>query len=235
MTSLKLKLQHLTLLFLRNRKFFNLAFSQEGEDLVLAREFEGKPGGFFVDVGAHHPIRLSNTYKFYLQGWKGINIDAMPGSMQLFKKLRPRDINLEVPISNTAGKRLSYFMFDDFAVNTFDEALATERKNEGKNKFVGKQEMETYTLAQLLEQYVPAGQVINFMSIDVEGLDAEVLQSNDWSRFRPNFVITEGLGLELLDQAKTPAHEVLEGQGYGLWAKTVNSFIYRDRSLSKGA
>jgi FkbM family methyltransferase len=235
MMSLKLKIQQLTLLFLRNRHFLNLAFSQEGEDLVLAREFNGKTNGFFVDVGAHHPIRLSNTYKFYLQGWKGINIDAMPGSMRLFNSIRPRDTNLEVPISNTAGKRLPYFMFDDFALNTFDEALATERKNEGKNKFVGKREMETYTLAQLLEQHVPAGQAIDFMSIDVEGLDAEVLESNDWSRFRPHFVITEGLGIELLDLVNTPASQMLEKQGYGLWAKTVNSFIYRDRSLSKEA
>ena len=64
--------------------------------------------------------------------------------------------------------------------------------------------------------------------IDVEGMDAEVLESNDWALFRPHFVITEGLGVDLLDLVKTPAHLILEKQGYNLWAKTVNSFIYRD-------
>ena len=58
------------------------SFSQEGEDLVLARIFEGKKNGFYVDIGAHHPTRFSNTHYFYRRGWSGINIDAMPGSMK---------------------------------------------------------------------------------------------------------------------------------------------------------
>ena len=59
----------------------NISYSQEGEDLILERFFEGKEIGFFVDIGAHHPMRFSNTYIFYLKGWRGINVDATPGSM----------------------------------------------------------------------------------------------------------------------------------------------------------
>src|SRR6185437_4393165 len=103
MNTLKLKLQKLASGFINKRQFLNCSFSQEGEDLVLAREFEGKTKGFFVDVGAHHPIRFSNTFKFYLQGWRGINIDAMPGSIAFHARVRLEDINLEVPISNVAG------------------------------------------------------------------------------------------------------------------------------------
>ena len=52
------------------------SFSQEGEDLLIDRMFDGQSVGFYVDVGAHHPTRFSNTYLLYLRGWRGINIDA---------------------------------------------------------------------------------------------------------------------------------------------------------------
>ncbi|MDX9799068.1 MAG: hypothetical protein RBT05_09445 [Bacteroidales bacterium] len=79
--------------------FGSISFSQEGEDMLLSKLFELNEKGFFVDIGAHHPIRFSNTYKLYLKGWRGINIDAMPNSMDLFKKYRSEDINLEIPIA----------------------------------------------------------------------------------------------------------------------------------------
>ncbi len=82
------------------------SYSQEGEDMVLRRLFEQKTVGYYVDVGAHHPKRFSNTYYFYKRGWRGINIDAMPGSMKLFNKMRPRDINVEIPVSSGEGEIL---------------------------------------------------------------------------------------------------------------------------------
>ena len=80
------------------------SYSQEGEDIILARIFGKQQNGFYVDVGAHHPYRFSNTYFFYKRGWKGINIDAMPGSMKIFNKYRPRDKNIEAGISDTKKK-----------------------------------------------------------------------------------------------------------------------------------
>ena len=85
------------------------SYSQEGEDMILKRLFGGQKFGFYVDVGAHHPKRFSNTYYFYKKGWRGINIDAMPGSMIAFDKLRPRDINIERPISDKK-QILTYYL-----------------------------------------------------------------------------------------------------------------------------
>lgn len=76
------------------------SYFQEGEDMILRRIFERQSTGFYVDVGAHHPKRFSNTYFFYKKSWTGINVDAMPGSMKLFEKVRSRDINIEKPISS---------------------------------------------------------------------------------------------------------------------------------------
>src|SRR5574341_354761 len=69
------------------------SYSQEGKDMILRRIFGNVENGFYVDVGAYHPKRFSNTFYFYKKGWSGINIDAMPGSMKFFTKMRSRDIN----------------------------------------------------------------------------------------------------------------------------------------------
>lgn len=84
-------------------RFHIKSYSQEGEDMILHRIFERQCKGFYVDIGAHHPFRFSNTYLFYKRGWSGINIDAMPGSMNIFNKFRNRDINLEYGIGNVIG------------------------------------------------------------------------------------------------------------------------------------
>ena len=86
------------------------SYAQEVEDRVLSSLLFKLHGGkhiydgFYVDVGAHHPYRYSNTCFFYKQGWHGINIDAMPGSMVSFENSRPRDINLESGIGREASR-----------------------------------------------------------------------------------------------------------------------------------
>ena len=103
--------------------YSTLSYSQEGEDLILKRLFDGQKKGLYVDVGAHHPKRFSNTYLFYKMGWRGINIDAMPGSMEKFKEVRPEDINIEAAISDK-DELLTYYIFNESALNTFSKAGA---------------------------------------------------------------------------------------------------------------
>ena len=90
-------------------EFGRLSFSQYGEDLVLG-SLLAKKEGFYVDVGSYDPIRFSNTYYFYRQGWRGINIDPMPGSKKIFDDRRPRDINIEVGISDRPGVERYYHL-----------------------------------------------------------------------------------------------------------------------------
>ncbi|MBP1652581.1 MAG: hypothetical protein H6Q26_2738, partial [Bacteroidetes bacterium] len=93
------------------------AYSSEGEDLILKRIFDNKQNGTYVDVGAHHPFRVSNTYIFYKKRWKGINIDPNPGSKAMFDRYRPLDTNLEMGVSSTR-QHLTYHIFNDPALNT---------------------------------------------------------------------------------------------------------------------
>ena len=203
------------------------AFSLEGEDLILGRVFEGKSDGFYVDVGAHHPTLYSNTYYFYLRGWRGINIDAMPGSMTAFKAGRPRDINLEIAVAENPGK-LTYHIFNYPALNTFDPVLAKERDGKDIYKIIERREIEMRPLAQILREHLPARKKIDFMSVDVEGFDLAVLRSNDWKRFLPTYVLVEDFSGDTVEEAlNSPIAAFLRPLGYALFAKTAHTQIFR--------
>jgi len=205
----------------------NLCYGQDGEDLILNRLLEGKRTGFYVDVGAHHPMRFSNTYLFYKRGWNGINIDAMPGSMVSFNRIRPRDINIECGVASQRGI-LTYYCFDEPALNTFDRAEA-ELKNSPPYRILKTVEVAVDRLEAIIDKYLPPGQQIDFLNVDVEGKDEEVLRSNDWKRYRPRFILAETLRGDILNMAKCPIVQFLQTVGYRPVSKAYNtSFFARE-------
>jgi len=203
----------------------SLSYSQEGEDMILRRIFEGGRKGFYVDVGAHHPQRFSNTYFFYARGWRGVNIDAMPGGMDLFNAIRPNDINIEAAIASER-REMTYFMFDDPALNSFDEMLSRSRDNTAY-RIIGRKAIFTRTLAEVLDEHLAPNQEIDFLSIDVEGLDLEVLESNDWSKYRPFCILVECVDHSLEEIEKNQVYRYLKEKDYDLFAKTAHTFIFR--------
>lgn len=206
--------------------FGSLCYSQEGEDMVLNRVFGGKSNGFFVDVGAHHPKRFSNTYFFYKSGWRGINIDAMPGSMDAFKRARPLDTNIEVPVSDT-NEVLTYYIFNEPALNGFSKELSDSRDNLRDYKIIDTKELKTRTLADILDEFLPQGQAIDFLSIDVEGLDFQVLRSNNWDKYQPDIVLLEVLGSTLNQIMTSETTQYMENLGYAIFAKTFNTVFFK--------
>lgn len=204
-----------------------LSYAQEGEDLILARFFEGKPPGTFVDVGAHHPQRFSNTYALYLAGWRGVNIDATPGSMEPFRALRPGDVNLEAGVSED-GALLTYYCFNEPALNTFSAELAASRDGLHGYRITERRVLPTHRLDTLLAEHLPEGQSVELLTIDVEGLDLQVLRSADWTRFQPAFVAVEVFGCDSVRAVlESPTAQFLREQRYELVAQTVNTSIFR--------
>jgi len=209
--------------------YVNSSFSQEGEDLILARIFGEKEKGFYVDVGAHHPIRFSNTYLFYRKGWSGLNIDAMPGSMKSFEKIRGRDINIETAVSNRKSC-LNFHIFNEPALNTFSKDLAKDYMQTGYT-LVDTQEIITRPLSTILRESLPTGTHIDFMSIDVEGEDMNVLMSNDWNKFRPDYLLVEILGVSSLQSLmESSEYKLLSSYGYDFFAKSVNTVFFKNKS-----
>ncbi len=210
--------------------YYEKSWSQEGEDLILSRYFENKKTtGFYVDVGAHHPLRFSNTYKFYKRGWHGINIDAMPGSMDLFNRLRHRDINLERAVSDSK-QILTYYAFNEPALNGFSKDLSIFRDGLKDYKIIYKKDIETLTLEEILDQYMPKDKKIDFLSIDVEGLDFAVLKSNNWNKYAPELILIEICGSTLDELLNNEVTLCLRQFGYTIYAKCVNTIIFKNRA-----
>jgi FkbM family methyltransferase len=209
--------------------FVQLAYSQDGEDMILRRLFEGQQPGFYVDVGAHHPYRFSNTCYFHRRGWTGINIDPNPEAIEAFRWSRPSDINVCVGVSDVAGE-LSFYFFDEPALNTFDSDLAAERARLPDYRLLETKRVPVRRLDNLLIEYLPRGQNINFLSIDVEGLDLTVLRSNDWTRFRPRILLVEARERRVSAIENDPINAFAVAVGYRLIAKTLNTLIYEDGS-----
>ena len=209
--------------------FQNLSYSQEGEDLVLGRIFEFQKKGYFVDVGALHPKRFSNTFRFYRLGWRGINIDAMPGSMTLFQEIRPEDINLEVPVSDKE-EALDYYVFNELALNTFSKEMAEERSQKEVYNIEKVVKIQMRTLANILDQHLPKGTSIDFLTIDAEGLDFQVLKSNNWEKYRPKVVLIES-ELDVKGMTGSEMDLYLEALDYELYAKTVKTYFYKHKNF----
>ena len=210
--------------------FAKKSYSQEAEDLILQRFFEYQKTGFYIDVGAHHPKRFSNTYLFYKKGWRGINIEPRPGSKKYFDKIRSRDINIEAAVSEKIQK-LTYYMFSEPALNKLsgeNEADILKNKNlELKDKI----EVETTTLKNICAKYLPENVQIDFLSVDAEGYDLNVLSSNDWGKFRPKIVLAEDKDFELDAPLKSDIFKFMSEKGYKLFAKTFYTLIFKDSML----
>jgi FkbM family methyltransferase len=207
------------------------SYAQEGEDRILAvlLDLAGreKPG-FYVDVGAHDPQRYSNTFLFYGHGWRGINIDATPGSMRSFRRERSRDINVEAAVAE-GRKVMTFYEFNEPLLNGFSREIALARNNYHGWEIVNQREIRTVTLEQVLEAHLPEGCDIEFLNVDVEGLDLEVLKSNNWDRFRPAIVLVED-SEELLNEGdgETEICRYMRDKNYRLCCKTLLTTFFLD-------
>lgn len=200
------------------------SYSQEGEDRLLLKYFDWRRDGFYVDVGAHHPHRYSNTQLFYELGWRGINIDAMPSSMKAFEKFRPRDINLEVGVGE-CNEAVRFFIFKDPAMNGFDEETARRHQANGW-ELAETRQIKVRLLKDLLRDHLPKGTEIDFLSIDVEGYELSVLRSNDWEFYRPKMIVTELIDRPLEAFMNDPCAIFLRSMGYRPFGKTFHSFFF---------
>jgi FkbM family methyltransferase len=203
------------------------SYSQCGEDLALRWLFGNVANGFYVDVGAYHPKKFSNTYYFYKRGWTGINIDPTPGVIELFRKARRRDINLPYAVANSARDLRLYINEREPGVNTLSPEFATMQGERWGRRFTSEIVIRTHTLAEVLHAHKPDDRPIQFLSVDVEGLDLEVLESNDWEKYIPNVILCEDLTLRNVECSSDSAiWTFLLTKGYALLGKCVHTLVF---------
>jgi FkbM family methyltransferase len=164
-----------------------ISYAQNREDVVLNRAFTESSSGFYIDVGACDPVVDSVTKLFYDRGWRGINIEPLPKLSETLARDRKRDINLCIGLSSHEGTSTFYECLPHEELSTFSEERAEVLRRQGFD--LEEHSIPLTTLARVCEQH--AVQTIDFLKIDVECYEREVLEGADWGRFRPRVVLIE--------------------------------------------
>jgi FkbM family methyltransferase len=190
-------------------------FSQFGECCILTNVFfNGVRGGTYVDVGCHDPFRYSNTYLLWkVLGWTGINIDADARSIEKFRQHRPHDVNLHCGVGSEAGE-LEFLMFSDGAVNTFDPEFAAHMAP--RFGAPAKVKVPVRRINDILDEHLSAGRKIDYLNVDCEGMDHEIIASFDFDKHRPRIISVELGHIDVLDIATSPTVPFLYSKGYRL-------------------
>jgi FkbM family methyltransferase len=187
------------------------SYAQAGEDIVIASLLSWPRSGFYVDVGCHHPIRLSNTYLLYLRGSMGICIDANIEFGPLFARLRPRDKFIAACVGDSVGE-VEFTVFKDRALSSVGGRRVTSiAAHQYEIDHVERAPIRP--LAEILDEH-GAPPEFELLSIDVEGHDFSVLKSAALDRYRPKLIVIEMHGV---DVGRTAEHEVsiyLADHGY---------------------
>ena len=197
----------------------------EGEDLEILKFSKNIHNGFYVDVGCYHPIHLNNCHLLFKKGWEGINIDISNFSIDLFKYLRRNDVNLNCAISNSSEIISYYYQKKLSQLTTLKENLAKERMQGHVKKALIKSEK----LTTILEKSRFKNERIDFLNIDVEGADFDVLNSLDFNIYRPKIICIEII--EKVTDSKI--YSFLKEKNYSLRWSSVSklSHIFLDEKI----
>ena len=191
-------------IYFKNNFFINKkTYSMDEEDLFINNFFKNKIG-LYVDVGAYHPLELSNTYLLHKTKWKGVNIDINPLSIDYFNFLRPNDINLNLGVAKKNSTKMMYFQKNKSPLNTLNLSHA---KKIFSNKFK-KKKIKTKTLTTILDNTKFKEKEIDFLNIDTEGNDLEVLQSLDFKKYIPKLICVELIDHFNPNQKKIKKHKI---------------------------
>ena len=190
------KIHILQNIYLKNKYFIKKkSYAMDGEDLAIDQYIEKKEKGFYVDIGAHHPIHRNNTQLLFNKGWNGINIDVNQFSIDLFNFLRPDDLNLLTAISDQEGEITFYYQKKFSQLNTTDKKIAHEHFNGNFNERL----VKCQSIHNILINSKYKEAKIDFLNIDVEGAEMKVLRTLDFEIYDPKLICIEILGYRDLD------------------------------------
>lgn len=195
-----------------DQRFGGITYAQHGDDIVIRCIFDslGIDNPSYLDIGAHHPTNISNTKLFYDTGSRGINVEANPYLFQQFMIERPEDINLNFGVGKESGF-LDFYMVDEYSGrNSFDHATVEAFIAEHPEfKIHEIRTLPVMTVAQVLSNRT----IPDFLTIDVEGLDYEILKSIDFKRYPFKVICVEVGGSDKINYADAVSL-LLENNGY---------------------
>ncbi|WP_248320390.1 FkbM family methyltransferase [Caballeronia sp. Sq4a] len=206
-------------------------FAHWGEDSIVEFVFSNITDGRYLDIGCFHPALYSNTMRLYRKGWTGVNVDPNPFMIEQCRAMRPRDISLNKAVGKEHGT-IEYYCFHDWASsNTASRDFARViAENQNLEMPVGRT-VELVTMSELMEAHF-SEHTPDFVNIDVEDLDVEVLHSGDWTRFRPKLVAIEDIGFRIEAPEESRIYQFLRKQGYLMFSRCVYTSFFIEEDFN---
>lgn len=177
------KILYFNIQFLKSKIKPRIINSNWGLDLIISNIFRNKKEGIYIDVGCHHPLINNNTFLLHKKGWRGINIDLDFNAIDMFNYFRPRDDNCKIAISNKEGHTNLYFFHNRAAKNTI-----SKKNSHGAKKLI---KIKTNTLNNIISTSKIKISNIDFLSIDVEGNELNVLKGLNLKKYKPKVIALE--------------------------------------------
>ena len=221
--------------------FISLSFSQFGEDVILKSIiddyfpdylYDDTTTGYFVDLGAFHPVTYSNTFSLYILGWRGLNVDASQQSINQFNRHRPGDRNVCVGVSERAETKTFTYFKTMGARNTFESELVEQHVQRGI-EVSRTEELKCLHVNELLDKYLKPNVSIQYLSIDLEGFDERVVKALDWQKYKPWIVSVEVHAETLTDALESPIAQHLMASGYKCISKCHLTLFFVADHLKK--
>ncbi len=214
-------------------------YAQCGEDVIVEGLLAARLGIagrelnslFYIEIGANHPVQTSNTYLFYRKhGAAGVLVEANAGLIADLRRVRPRDIVLRTAISARTDATLPFGVCE---VGELSSLALDHIQSFGTGAGVVSTIVPNLHVNDLLERY--SDQMIDFLSIDVEGVDLEILEAIDFSRTRPTVIQCEP-SEHFVPGTASRMVSLLRERGYALAARTAINLIFIDAvGLEAGA
>lgn len=199
---------------------FKILFSQFGEDALVYLRFPKGFVGTYLDIGAYHPFKFSNTAKLWMLGWNGVNVDANRASIKLFSRVRPHDINIwaaVVPqVERDAVDTVSFTDCDKInAVGHIVDASARTHQ------------VPAISLGELCQHF---SQPVDFMNVDIEGLDEAIIGDEAFLTLAPRLLAIEQHGHDIAEIMRRPSTLRLIEEGYSLVSRCEITSLFLRKS-----
>ena len=169
--------------FLKSKFKPRLAYSHWGVDLIITKLLNSKNKGIYIDVGCHHPFLNNHSYLLYKSGWEGINIDIDYNSIDMFNFFRKSDVNIQTAVTDHKGEVDLFFYHNRAAKNTISKEFGSGAKE--------KKKINSDTLNNIIENSKFKNSKIDFVSIDVEGNEMNVLNGFNLKKYKPKLILLE--------------------------------------------
>ena len=165
------------------------SYSEWHEDYTLDKLMGFKDKGFYLDIGANDPINGNNTKRFYDKGWHGINIEPIPELHKNLVEARPRDTNLNIGVGSNPGVMTFYKVIGQSKLSSLDKEYIEKLK---QTHGVKVEEIPVYIFRfeDIYNKYVK-DMFVDFLTVDAESGDLDILKSNDWNKYRPKYILVE--------------------------------------------